>query len=309
MRIVSINISHHPSICIYENKKVTHFYNEERFTLEKNYVPDENTNVYQSILQKVNFKPDFVCYTSYGRNYSYINCSDQKIINSLQKQLDNPPYYFDEKEHHIYHAVSSFYFSNFNEAAAIIVDGGGACKFHIPYQEIESIYLINNKNVTPFFKHSTCYRGNQEISKDASSISLFKYVNGFLNKFSNEIKGGLSFTKACGEIGYGENGDNAGKVMGLSSYAYTDKKYELNYDNVNIAKNVQEKTYEETCELINQVKHKSKNIVLSGGYFLNCSNNFKYVKQYPELNFFVDPIPHDAGTSIGAALYYDNYRN
>ena len=307
MKILSINISHNPSICVYENKRITHYFDETRFVLKKGYTPDKNLKVYQSILQKINFKPDFVCYVSYGRNFSYECGNDQDIINCLQKQLDNPPYYFNEKQHHIYHAISSFYFSDFDEAAAIIVDGGGACASYIPYQEIESIYLINKKNVVPFYKHSTCMKA--EISKDMSPFSFFKYVDGFRNKFSNEIRGGAYFTKACGEIGYAEDGENSGKVMGLSSYAYTDKKYNLDYDNVNIAKEVQEKTYVETCELINQVKHKSKNIVLSGGYFLNCSNNFKYVKQYPELNFFVDPIPHDGGTAIGAALYYDNYRN
>ena len=51
-----------------------------------------------------------------------------------------------------------------------------------------------------------------------------------------------------------------------------------------------------------------KNIILSGGYFLNCVNNFKYVKKYPNLNFFVDPIPYDAGTAIGVSLYYENYK-
>jgi predicted NodU family carbamoyl transferase len=50
-----------------------------------------------------------------------------------------------------------------------------------------------------------------------------------------------------------------------------------------------------------------KNIILSGGYHLNCSNNFKLVKLFPKYNFFVDPICHDGGTAVGAALYYENY--
>ena len=29
MKILGVNISHHPSICIYENKTITEFYNEE----------------------------------------------------------------------------------------------------------------------------------------------------------------------------------------------------------------------------------------------------------------------------------------
>ena len=73
-------------------------------------------------------------------------------------------------------------------------------------------------------------------------------------------------------------------------------------------KKTQEISFNNTCKLIDIAKNKSKNIILSGGCALNCSNNFKYVKKYPDLNFFVDPIPHDAGTAIGVAIYYDNYK-
>ena len=46
-----------------------------------------------------------------------------------------------------------------------------------------------------------------------------------------------------------------------------------------------------------------KNVVLSGGYSLNCVNNYHYVKEFPDYNFFVDPVAHDGGTAIGAALW------
>jgi carbamoyltransferase len=309
VKILSINISHHPSICLYENNKILEFYNEERFILKKNYQVTDKTEIYQSILQKVKHKPDVVVYCSYGRNLEYSITTDKKIIKNLQKQLNNPTYYFDVRKHHIYHAISAFYFSEFEEAAAIVVDGGGACEFYMPYQEIESIYFINKKNITPVYKHNTCYQSNSAIGINTNTFSIFKYVNGVLNKFSDESKGGLDFLNACKAIGYtSEQGYAAGKVMGLSSYAYTDKKFNLDYDKVNIAKNAQEKTFNETCELIDRISNISNNIVLSGGYFLNCSNNFKYVKKYPNLNFFVDPIAHDGGTAIGAALYYDHYK-
>ena len=55
-KILGINISHHPSVCIYENNKVKEFYNEERFVLTKNLLPDETTEIYQSILQKIDFR-------------------------------------------------------------------------------------------------------------------------------------------------------------------------------------------------------------------------------------------------------------
>ena len=51
----------------------------------------------------------------------------------------------------------------------------------------------------------------------------------------------------------------------------------------------------------------SKNIVLSGGYALNCVNNYDYVKHFKDYNFFIDPIAHDGGISMGAALWLRDY--
>ena len=47
-----------------------------------------------------------------------------------------------------------------------------------------------------------------------------------------------------------------------------------------------------------------KNVVLSGGYALNCVANYWYLEQLKEegINLFVEPVSNDAGTAIGAAL-------
>lgn len=45
-----------------------------------------------------------------------------------------------------------------------------------------------------------------------------------------------------------------------------------------------------------------KNIILSGGYALNCVNNYRYRKSLPkDITIYIDPISNDAGTAIGAA--------
>ena len=33
-----------------------------------------------------------------------------------------------------------------------------------------------------------------------------------------------------------------------------------------------------------------KNVVLSGGYALNCLNNYQYLDIDPEINLYVDPV-------------------
>jgi carbamoyltransferase len=72
-----------------------------------------------------------------------------------------------------------------------------------------------------------------------------------------------------------------------------------------IARKVQDETKEHTIRLIQKTieKSKSNNIVLSGGYFLNCVNNYAYIKEFPDINFYVDPICYDGGTAIGACFY------
>ena len=62
------------------------------------------------------------------------------------------------------------------------------------------------------------------------------------------------------------------------------------------------------------VEHtKIKNVVLAGGYGLNCVANYQYLRMFNEdstdINFYVDPVSHDGGTSIGLAKLAWDIRN
>ena len=54
-----------------------------------------------------------------------------------------------------------------------------------------------------------------------------------------------------------------------------------------------------------------QNIVIAGGYGLNCVANYYFKKRFPHLNIYVEPIAHDAGTSIGVAklLWHNKEEN
>lgn len=77
---------------------------------------------------------------------------------------------------------------------------------------------------------------------------------------------------------------------------------ELNYD---MAFAIQKETEEQVINLIQKAIDTTgeTNIVLSGGYSLNCVANYRFLKEFPNINFYVDPIAHDGGTAIGVALY------
>lgn len=75
----------------------------------------------------------------------------------------------------------------------------------------------------------------------------------------------------------------------------------------NLAHKLQVETLKHTNHLIKQALSlsTSRNLVISGGYALNCLNNYQYLDELPEdVKVFIDPISNDAGTAIGAARLY-----
>lgn len=75
----------------------------------------------------------------------------------------------------------------------------------------------------------------------------------------------------------------------------------------NLAYSVQkaiEKIFVRRVEYIIENSSYPNNIVLSGGCALNVVANSVLKKKFPNINFYIDPVPNDAGQSIGAAKYH-----
>jgi carbamoyltransferase len=73
----------------------------------------------------------------------------------------------------------------------------------------------------------------------------------------------------------------------------------------NLAWHVQRDVEEQMFNLIQKAVDITgeTNIVISGGFGLNCVANYKFLKKFPDLKFYIDPISHDGGTAIGLARY------
>jgi carbamoyltransferase len=70
----------------------------------------------------------------------------------------------------------------------------------------------------------------------------------------------------------------------------------------------QTQTQEQVVELIKKsvTMTGNKNVVISGGYGLNCVANYYYLEALKDenINIYVEPVSNDAGTAIGAALLF-----
>jgi len=312
LNILGINTSHNASIAHYNNKIISYF-EEDRFNKIKNWIPiDLNNCNYKSINNKIKFKPDIVVYTSYDKSvrnyYGKLDLiTDNLIIERIQKQLNNPKYFFNPDFHHIYHAICGFYFSKFEEAICIVMDGGGSQSLSVGYQEMDSIYLINKNCIDlKYQKQSNIrYMIAPKHTLKCSNVEIKNKINNVDVIFNSKSNPAYKFTILSEKIF--KDSWSPGKIMGLAAYIKNTKK--LNKVHVKQANKLQEESFNYTINLIKKAKKYSniKNIVLSGGYFLNCLNNFKYVQKFKDLNFFIDPIAHDGGTAIGACIYYNDY--
>ena len=71
---------------------------------------------------------------------------------------------------------------------------------------------------------------------------------------------------------------------------------------------VQTESQEAVTKLIRHAVELSgcKNVVISGGYGLNCVANYHYLKELKDegINLYVEPVSNDAGTAMGAAYIW-----
>jgi predicted NodU family carbamoyl transferase len=304
MKALGVNISHHCSCAFFEDGVLKEYYEEDRFNKIKYYSPEDNesanyTYQYKFLKKFKNIIFDVVVFASYDRGNLQI---ELPIIKHILKQVRYKKYYFNNNHHHIYHATCGYFFSKFDEAIALTSDGGGEMELESNFRTMQSIFLINKQKVIPKYKYISNKRTdyfNNFVPIEVNKTDKIDYT------MSNKLKAGLKYIYYLQKAGWKDHSE--GQMMGIAPYK--NKKSNLDKKILEIADEAQQETLQDVVELIEKAKKYSncKNIILSGGYHLNCANNFKLVKLYPDFNFFVDPIPYDGGTAVGAVYFYENY--
>ena len=243
--------------------------------------------------------------------------------------------------HHEMHAACGFYNSGFESAACVIADGAGSFLqmqevpdtlyefetiFHAEYpEEFEQVWKhVGTKAAIGFHEPEP----NTFITEYPGHTKMYEAVTqycGFPAIEAGKLMGLAPYGKPNDEIpsffkdGWG-NRDlivptypnaatiNEARFDILKNDKRNQQKGEiLEHSEVqkDMAYKIQEETSERMCELIEKAVELTgeKNIVVCGGYGLNCVANYKYWERFPELNLYCEPISHDGGTSIGGALY------
>jgi carbamoyltransferase len=323
-----------------QDGKIIFYLEEERLCKVKSFSIKKPPATIKTLDKIKNFvdKIDYLIISTYKRletQHDVIISED--IVNAFLKQgLTIDKIILDLDNHHLHHAHNAFYFSGFESATALVMDHSGSYNANymqrknnhmvIP-REIESIYKFDNKLHKLLFKHYSSFR-DRVLGEELN----YRVVNetDLVSNCYSACEVFVIITEQLLESPFlGE-----GKTMGMSSYGDLDEekiewfcRYENNFlfncsflkdpelskiylsasfkDKANLAKKLQFETKEYTIRLIQKAidLSDSNNVVLSGGYFQNCVNNYAYLKKFPNINFYVDPICYDGGTAIGACLY------
>lgn len=322
MKILSISVGHDSSLCILDNGKITHYEMGERSSRKKH-----DRFCGRSILNLINKKETTfdiisIVYIKYSRESEYVerlkNAFESSNNFSYKKLIVN------EYDHHLYHAYCGFYNSRFNKSLCIVVDGSGSYK-DPETQDIENLYeksvlketesifvFERGKNPIKLFKHyypvSLKVKDNMVYDFDCDKNQNV-YEKDHI-KVSSEYSVGWEFEKASIDLGFGWS--DAGKVMGLAQYKGFESLLEDQWvKKVNLANQIQKKTQEKVLNLIKKyVKDTGiKNVIITGGYGLNCVANYFYANNLKDINLYVDPICFDAGISIGSAYHLHHQYN
>lgn len=244
-------------------------------------------------------------------------------------------------EHHLTHASVAFYNSGFETAVAIVVDGAGSYKelqSEIGKKtggfETESFWVCEYPGKFNLI-HRVC-SDNHSLKASDTNADFDNAVT--LTKAYEAVSQYLGFGfieagKTMGLAPYGKEnlsipplflGNRATKDLFIPFYpagAFIDDQrfpqFQRQQNPVEwhndpsklseIEKDLAWRVQKETQEILaNYIEHvvnitQIKNVVLVGGYGLNCVANYYLKKRFPDINLYVEPISHDGGTSIGAA--------
>ncbi len=229
-------------------------------------------------------------------------------------------------EHHHAHLASAFYASPFKDAALLSIDGSGdftttmlGIGHGTDIEEITSIDFPHSIGV--FYSAFTQYLGFPHYGDEYKIMGLAPYGNPqYRDKLTDVVKltkEGLFklnlayFNVTRGNvISYGD--DHIPKVDQLYSQKLVDlfgpvriKGEELSQFHKDLAASVQRFTEEIIFHLLQGLyeRTKSTTLCLAGGVAQNSVANGKITRNTPFKEVYIPSAGHDAGISMGAALY------
>lgn len=330
MDILGISPNHDSSVCLLSDGTIKYFSKEERLSRVKRAGDPSHTT--EAALKS--HPVDHVVWCPPTQNPVY---RDEFLGDYFSDKAVTVHDLSDY--HHLTHASLAFYNSGFETAAVVVVDRNGSI-LGDSCRESESIFMASYPaNFEQVYKSFWIYNNtahqeamlfrkeNPRCEVDVRSmhgvVKVYETATALIKQHALE-NGKVMGLSAYGNkdtvfdnlffkgnipndyyFGHEELSNRMSTHQELQPYAtdtVTPENFQMYAD---YAWQVQKQTQDAVCHLIQKAIHKtgSKNICITGGYGLNVVANHYYLTQFPDINFFFEPLADDSGNSIGGAMF------
>ncbi len=319
MKIVGFHSGHDSSYAILDKGIPKAHIELERYSRRKNAIGDSISH-----FKKLDSDWDSVLHMTTHRGGGFKVYNFMNSYNNLESFLLDKGGSSYITGHHQAHAANAFFTSNFKDALIITIDGGGVDNLNGDKHHKSDFDKQDNKSITSC---TTVWLGKDNKIKPIDFIPMAMYNVGFYWANTTSKVFGLGTYKDI-------RGDQAGTVMGMAALGNS-KKYSKYFKNIHDltqhknwgptdynflsqeAKKSEQNMFDIAASLQNETeifiknfltkyinKYNPKNLCFSGGVALNCVALGKIFDWFPHIKIFVDPIPYDAGLSLGSARYF-----
>ena len=290
---------------------------------------DPKANFYKKVLFSLKYKISITTIWDRLKNSKKVSSVKEKLAtifgvpeSSIRAELHNI-------EHHRSHIASSFFASRFEKSAILSIDGfgdftstmsavGSGSKFEV----MDTVNYPHSLGV--FYTTVTQFLGFPNYGDEYKVMGLAPYGEAKYLKELNEILKMTSdgfFKLNCKYFKHFKEGvamdweNGSPSIESLFTDDWSDllgkprvKGDELEQWHIDLATSVQRLTENVIFHMLNHLHAKTglDNICITGGVAQNSVANGRILENTPFKNIYVPSAGHDAGTSIGSALYLYN---
>ena len=280
--------------------------------------PSKHMIRYNPLISSFRSLREYNFYTVSDNLLNLSNDRDLGTYTKLEHDKKNFPKIY-HVNHHLSHASNGFFLSNFKTASIL------TCDFRGEY-ESTTFNLGNNNKIDKIESHNLpnslgkLYATFTELLGYKSDNDEWKIMA--MSGYDYDCKDEIKKIKKCYNLSQNGKFELVSKYfensnLGGSSHHYSSQLLDLfninkvTYNSQPSRKQIKIAKALQICSeeiALHFLKHlykltKNRNLVVSGGFFLNTVFNGKIIKKSDFENLYIPYAPSDTGNSIGSALY------
>lgn len=235
--------------------------------------------------------------------------------------------------HHLAHAYSGIILEPFRQSLVVVVDGQGEKDsisiFRHKDNSLEKLGAFNSRHsLGYYYEAATSYVGFG-LSGTGKFMGLSSYGKPTVDYWNSNNEKNFSSPVPSNQVGIDyENLDDAVSIVDkfwipqfkasfpdLQTAGATKAhkeidflkrdKLHLNSDAISFSASVQHSLEKAIESLVRTyLSRKDEVIIITGGVGLNCKSNGSLLQKFPNKKIVVQPVSHDAGVALGAAVYF-----